>query len=254
MAPNPDPQFFAVKAKLTPSSTVVRNLICTAIDDAAGGQKVMAHNVPPLVNEKQLSFALKSVAPAVLSVTFCTDEKKTFGQEPQIGYNKAIVTFEDPSGLKQLTDGVSDSPVILSVPMSETRIKSLIELREDEIRNGAKNREKWGKEADEIVRLYDEEVRLKEKVTKLSSGEVDEDGWQTVQRKRPDSLNREKAILHRIKMKEQKKKRLEANVADIYQYRMRNEKLGKLRLLRKKFEEDKNRIKEMRAGRKFRPM
>ena len=55
------------------------------------------------------------------------------------------------------------------------------------------------------MKLYDEEVRLKTKVTKSCSGEVDEEGWQVVRRGRPDSLNREKALLSRMRVKEERR-------------------------------------------------
>lgn len=123
----------------------------------------------------------------------------------------------------------------------------------DQIKNHSRNMDELKKKADEITRLYDEEVRVKDKLIKSSAGEVDDEGWQVVRRSRPDSLNRDKADKLRIKAKEEKKKRLEANVAQVYQYKIRNEKLSKLRELRMKFEADKFKLAQMKAGRKFKP-
>lgn len=106
---------------------------------------------------------------------------------------------------------------------------------------------------DKIVQLYDTKAMVKKKIEEVSK-EPDEEGWITVKRSRPDSLSREKALLEKSKMKEDKKKRLEANVAEVYQYRVRETKLDRLRELRKKFEQDKYKIAQMKSGRKFRPM
>lgn len=246
---------FIVPAKLTPGSSVIRNLICSPVSDgsAPADSSVLVQNVPPLINEKNLIAAFKSVA-SVQSVTLVSDEKNSFVETPQIGYNKAVVVFKEDSGLTALKEGKFESPLVLSIPLTDARLLTPIAMHAEQAKQHQEHAKTMREKADEIVKLYDEGVRLKTKMVKSYSGEVDEEGWQVVRRIRPDSLNREKALLTRMKLKEEKKKRIEGNVAQVYQYRMRNEKLGKLRQLRKKFEEDKFKIAQMRAGRKFKPM
>ena len=87
--------FLLLPAKLKPSSSVVRNLVLVDVTDgsAPADSSILVHNVPPLVNEKNLTAAFERIAP-VHSVTFVTNEKSSFGRSLLIGYHKAIVQFK----------------------------------------------------------------------------------------------------------------------------------------------------------------
>ena len=246
--------FFVLKTKLLPCSTVVRNLICSQIsdEDAPADRSFVIRNVPPLINEKNLLKAFANISP-VQSVTFLDSKRNLFSDQMDFGYKKAIVTFSEPCGLEKVLKEQYESPILLAIPLTDARLMTPMQILADQIKNHSRNMDELKKKADEITRLYDEEVRVKEKVIKSSAGEVDEEGWQVVRRSRPDSLNRDKAEKARIKAKEEKRKRLEANVAQVYQYKIRNEKLSKLRELRLKFEADKFKLAQMKSGRKFKP-
>ncbi|CAJ0934859.1 unnamed protein product [Ranitomeya imitator] len=84
-------------------------------------------------------------------------------------------------------------------------------------------------------------------------GVPDEDGWITVTRKgRRPGIARTEAVNFRLTEKE-KKKRAQKELLNFYAWQLRNKKKEHLAELRKKFEEDKQKIALMRAQRKFRP-
>ena len=108
-----------------------------------------------------------------------------------------------------------------------------------------------------MVTSYENYLAQSEKQLKeIPKNTEDEEGWITVRYKGKHSLNKEKAERVKEKLKQMKKKRIESNVSAVYQYRMRSkeEKFARLRELRAKFEEDKHRLAQMKAGRKFRPV
>ena len=254
-AGNSGRQSFFLPVRLTPSSSVLRFLTCSPVSDALypGERSIRIHNVPPLITDKNLRVALERIAPLEkVVVEGCSDSLAR--DSLPIDYHLAVAVFADAAGVSRLKEVSAESPVILSAPLGDAHLLTPLALRLERQAKRQQMVQEWKETADEVVRLYDEEVQLKGKVIKACSGEVDDEGWQVVRRSRPDSLNKEKALLARISRKEDKKKRLEANVAHMYQYRMRDEKLGKLRLLRKKFEEDKFKLALMKAGRKFRPI
>ena len=240
-----------IPAKLTFASPVIRYIVATDLKDC--DRSLLLHNVPPLVKEKHVSAAFARLAP-LESVTCVASKSTLFTDYSDVGFHKMTVVFRDASGPQAARAVTQESPIILSVPLSDSQLVTPNVAREEERQRNQERMAMLKGKADEIVKLYDEEVRLKDKVAKTCAGEADEEWWQVVRRSRPESLNKEKALLSRLKAKEEKKQRLEANVAQVYQYRMRNEKLVKLRQLRKKFEEDKFKIALMKAGRKFKPM
>lgn len=93
-----------------------------------------------------------------------------------------------------------------------------------------------------------EETKAKEE-----EGVPDEEGWVKVTRRgRRPVLPRTEAASLRVLEKE-KRKRARKELLNFYAWQHRETKMEHLAQLRKKFEEDKQRIELMRAQRKFRP-
>ena len=89
---------------------------------------------------------------------------------------------------------------------------------------------------------YDKRKEENEK-HKQGLQEPDEDGWITITRKNPKPVQ---ARRHR-----QKKKKKE--LLNFYQFQLRESKRQQIAELRRKFEEDKQKVAEMKSKRKFKP-
>ena len=77
---------------------------------------------------------------------------------------------------------------------------------------------------------------------RTKTGEPDEEGWVTVTRKRALPASRQ-----------EKKKRKKKELLNFYNFQQRETQRQRIAELRKKFEEDKRRVEQMREKRKFKP-
>lgn len=92
-------------------------------------------------------------------------------------------------------------------------------------------------EVGEYDRRREEEKQMKKRLT-----EPDEEGWITVVRKRP-------LRPHTLPQRKRKKKEL----LNFYRFQQRETQRQQIAQLRKQFEEDKQRVAEMKTHRKFKP-
>merc|ERR1712083_1187904 len=90
---------------------------------------------------------------------------------------------------------------------------------------------------DEYMTEYDSKV-AKEKQEDEELGEADEDGWVTVTKAAKKRPARTKKV---------------TELKNFYAFQMKDEKLSRIQELRKKFEDDKQKINKMKMDRKFRP-
>ncbi|EHB11282.1 Ribosomal RNA-processing protein 7-like protein A [Heterocephalus glaber] len=108
-------------------------------------------------------------------------------------------------------------------------------------------------EVDAFMEAYDKKVAEEETKAKGEEGVPDEEGWVKVTRRgrRPVLPRTEAASLRVLERERQKGARKE--LLNFYAWQHRETKMEHLAQLRKKFEEDKQRIELLRAQRKFRP-
>ena len=242
-----------VEAKLRESSTTVRHLICREIRDGSSpaGRSIMVMNIPPLVTAEAVKQAFQSIA-AVQNVSFEEANKNPLPTTRDIDYRGAKVIFKEKETLKLLSKQDYKSPLILV--KTETHLENPMKIWMDNYNKSIITLEENKTRIDTIVQVYDKESEVKKSIRKEVNNEPDEEGWITVKRMKPDSLNKDKAMIAREKVKQEKKKRKEANVAEIYQYRLQETKVSQLRQLRKKYEQDKFKIAQIKSGRKFKPL
>ncbi|EPY88547.1 ribosomal RNA-processing protein 7 A-like protein [Camelus ferus] len=108
-------------------------------------------------------------------------------------------------------------------------------------------------EVDTFMETYDKKIAEEEAKAKEEEGVPDEEGWVKVTRRgRRPVLPRTEAATLRVLEKE-RRKRARKELLNFYAWQHRETKMEHLAQLRKKFEEDKQRIELMRAQRKFRP-
>ena len=84
--------------------------------------------------------------------------------------------------------------------------------------------------------------------------EPDDEGWITVAKvdRRPKKKQGENND-DRSKNKKGRRKKKKLELQNFYSHQIKEEKLNKIQMLRKKFEQDKQKIAKMKSERKFRP-
>lgn len=104
---------------------------------------------------------------------------------------------------------------------------------------------------EEFVQL--EEERLQE--VQQMAGQIDEDGFTLVvgsKRKSKGGIASAKAVTQEVMSAQESKKRKKEK-ADFYRFQIREQKKLEMNALLKKFQDDKEKIKEMKEKRRFRP-
>merc|ERR1712012_1334290 len=105
-------------------------------------------------------------------------------------------------------------------------------------------------EIDTFMKDYDKNVAdMKQKNEELE--EPDGDGWVTVTKKIDTKKSKPSSDVSKKDTSKRKKKKLE--LVNFYSHQIKEEKINKIQLLRKKFEQDKQKIAQMKTERKFRP-
>ena len=101
--------------------------------------------------------------------------------------------------------------------------------------------------ADKYMESFDrKESERNERLRKLQ--EADEEGWVTVVPKGKKRLAGEKSVSQRVRRKKKNKELL-----NFYSFQLRETRREQIAQLRKKFEEDKQKVLSMKAKRKFKP-
>ena len=103
------------------------------------------------------------------------------------------------------------------------------------------------KKVDEFMAEFDlKEAKEKAELERLAN-EPDEEGWTVVMHGKKTLGDTERVT------KRERKKRQKKELANFYTFQQRESKREHIAILRKKFEEDKKKIQQLRAARKFKP-
>lgn len=260
---NQNKEYHLLPVKLTPSSNVTRQLLVKSYESETCplGKSLLILNVPPLVTAEALKLTFTKTFGKVTNSEFTQQSRKSIiDRKVNVEYNTAAIVFKDASSLEKVFQVKStDSPVMSLTNAEEPgKLNNFLEIYKSNYNSSIISLDSnYLEKVDKLVSLYENHLAKREKAMKETpKNEVDEEGWITVKHKGKHSLNKDKAIKQRDKMKQIKKKRIESNVSAAYQYRMRSkeEKFARLRELRAKFEEDKLKLAQLKAGRKFKPV
>ncbi|XP_048356873.1 ribosomal RNA-processing protein 7 homolog A [Sphaerodactylus townsendi] len=217
-------------------------------------------NVPPYCTEECLS-RLFSGCCSVQSVEMC--EKPRLGEKPEaseskffntktlLGFKVAYVVFKSPAGIQAARSLSTHGPLVISSvnhPV-QTGILKWIAGYAASVVDPAELK----KEVDSFMQVYDQKTAEEDAKAEAADGVPDEDGWVKVTRKgRRPGVPRTEAANLRVLEKE-KRKRQRKELLNFYAWQHRETKREHIAQLRKKFEEDKQKIALMREQRKFRP-
>ena len=164
------------------------------------------------------------------------------------GFKVAYIVFKKASSLQKALQ--LDSSELRYFSTEERPVDTGISKWCKEYARNYPNPTKLQKEIDEFMDEFDKrQEEEKEKAKRLQS-EPDEEGWVTVGKggRKPGASKVEAAGLLEKKKKKKQKQQLY-----FYNFEQRETRREHIAQLRKKFEEDKEKVAKMKAARKFRP-
>ncbi|KAM5333004.1 ribosomal RNA-processing protein 7 homolog A [Glossophaga mutica] len=215
-------------------------------------------NVPPYCTEECLSRLLSPCGP-VQSVEFhgkpeLTEgpkepKSKFFHPKPVPGFQVAYVVFQKPGGVAAAV--ALKGPLLVSTESHP--VQSGVHKWIRDYTDSVPDPEALRVDVDTFMETYDKKIAEEEAKAKEEEGVPDGEGWVKVTRRgRRPVLPRTEAASLRV-LEREKRKRARKELLNFYAWQHRQTKMEHLAQLRKKFEEDKQRIELMRAQRKFRP-
>ncbi|XP_063796465.1 ribosomal RNA-processing protein 7 homolog A isoform X2 [Pseudophryne corroboree] len=176
---------------------------------------------------------------------------KYFHLKAPKGFKVAYIVFKNASRIQAIQSMKVHTPLVISE--KDNLVKTGLHKWIEDYKESLIDVVDLQAEIDQYMQEFDKRVAQKEEKEKEEEGMPDEDGWVTVTRKgRRPGLARTEMVNLRLAEKE-KKKRAQKELLNFYAWQHRNSKKEHLAELRKKFEEDKQKIALMRAQRKFRP-
>ncbi|XP_053440467.1 ribosomal RNA-processing protein 7 homolog A [Nycticebus coucang] len=215
-------------------------------------------NVPPYCTEESLLRLLSSCGPIQsvelqekpdLAESPKEPKSKYFYPKPVPGFQVAYVVFQKPRGVSAAL--TLKGPLLVSTESHP--VKSGIHKWISDYTDSILDPEALRVEVDTFMEAYDQKIAEEEAKAKEEEGVPDEEGWVKVTRRgRRPGLPRTEAASLRV-LERERRKRARKELLNFYAWQHRESKMEHLAQLRKKFEEDKQRIELMRAQRKFRP-
>ncbi|XP_042648065.1 ribosomal RNA-processing protein 7 homolog A [Tyto alba] len=176
---------------------------------------------------------------------------KFFNCKPVTGFHVAYVVFRKPAGVQAAKALSQEGPLLVSTESHP--VKTGISKWIANYAASVVDQEELKAEVDAYMQDYDKKIAEEEAKAAQEEGVPDEEGWVKVTRKgRKPGLPRTEAANLRVLEKE-KQKRARKELLNFYAWQHRETKREHIAQLRRKFEEDKQRIALMRAQRKFRP-
>ncbi|NWI28884.1 RRP7A protein, partial [Sula dactylatra] len=176
---------------------------------------------------------------------------KFFNHKPVTGFQVAYVVFRKPAGVQAAKALSREGPLLISTESHP--VKTGISKWIASYAASVVDQEELKAEVDAYMQDYDKKIAEEEAKAAKEEGIPDEEGWVKVTRKgRKPGLPRTEAANLRV-LEREKQKRARKELLNFYAWQHRETKREHIAQLRKKFEEDKQRIALMRAQRKFRP-
>ncbi|XP_069508797.1 ribosomal RNA-processing protein 7 homolog A [Ambystoma mexicanum] len=177
-------------------------------------------------------------------------ESKFFLPQYIPGFQFAYVIFRNRAGVLSFRSSIHQEPLVMSKGQQElTGVHKWITAYSQSLTDP----EELQAEVDSFMQEYDRKISEEEAKAEEEEGVPDEEGWVKVTRKgRRPGLPRTEAANIRV-LEREKRRRAQKELLNFYSWQHRENKREHLAQLRRKFEEDKEKIAVMRAQRKFRP-
>ncbi|XP_020295343.1 ribosomal RNA-processing protein 7 homolog A [Pseudomyrmex gracilis] len=198
-------------------------------------------NVPPYATNDSLKNAFTELCGQVHFVTFANTK----------GFKTAYIVFEKESSLNKALELSNTSIITLNNDknLCLTGIKKWCKEYNDSIYNEKTLKQ----EIDEYMSVYDKQIE--ERIAKEKTTEEDEEGWITVtggKKRGQFAPSRKESTIGKVQQKEEQRKK-KNQLLNFYTFQVRESKKQNLAELRKKFEQDKKRLQELKVKRTFKP-
>ncbi|XP_047427739.1 ribosomal RNA-processing protein 7 homolog A [Mugil cephalus] len=179
---------------------------------------------------------------------------KFFRPAEKQGFKVGYIVFKKPSSLPAVKSHPHDVPLVIST--KQHPVKTGVEKWIQQYTESFIQPEKLQQIVDSFMEDYDKRKQQEEERQKAEANQQqeDEEGWVKVTRGHKGAKARphSEAANQRALQKEMRKKKRK-ELMNFYTWQHRNTQKEHIAELRKKFEEDKQRIALLRAQRKFRP-
>lgn len=267
-------KYTAIPVKVKPNSKVVRHLFVKEhrakeeVESRPSGKTLLVINIPPNVEEHQLQNAFKTfgdidnlVIQSSLSDKPPATQKSKFFRDvktvPVDSYRVAYIVFSDHVGVKNALSASRGEPVTLCTSNHKLRYVGGMRRWKQEYNKSIIDADALQQEIDVYMDAYDKTVEEEKNRQKELEGVPDEEGWikVTSHGKRKLTPNSDVAD-KKLFAKEEKKRKSDSVVAGLpnfYTFQVKEGKMNRLTELRKKFDQDKKKIADMKATRKFKP-
>lgn len=262
-----------VEIKLKASSKTTRELFVeTYRSREVAGEKpvdrtMVAYNAPPFVHEPHLLNAFKPFGATAVIIQDEAIDKIPAAEDRWMTQSSlsdsdsqrvAYIAFESKQQLTKFMDHPPTTPLVL-FNKGET-LPIGVKLWSKQYNDSIENADELLAQVNKDLQEYDERVEKERELAKKRAGEADDEGWVTVTKhgKKRKAFGageaHDQGVLSKEAKKQAKQDKAVANVGNFYKYKKEETKLSKLADLRKKFEEDKKRVAEMKQKRKFKPL
>ncbi|XP_022305800.2 ribosomal RNA-processing protein 7 homolog A-like [Crassostrea virginica] len=217
-------------------------------------------NIPPYCTEKSIQQVFKTFGDVMKVYLYDKphsedpppNSSRYFPDRPKVkGFKVAYIIFKKAAALNKVKSHPYDK--VLSLSFDEAPILTGIKKWQAEYQQNVCNPQRLQEEIDNYMTAYDEEQEREKRLALEQEGVPDEDGWVTVTRHGKNKGAPRTETMEKKVTSKDKKRQAEKELKNFYAFQMRETKRDKIAELRKKFEEDKQRISLMKASRKFRP-
>ncbi|XP_037952096.1 ribosomal RNA-processing protein 7 homolog A-like [Teleopsis dalmanni] len=224
------------------------------------GRTLFLLNIPPYVTEKSLMEFFKRFG-EVIMVSFAEkpgrDETQKWQEyttpftnnEPPFKFKVAYVVFKESKSVPRAL--LAKSIDLFSETTGESLIETGLQLWHSQHEKKILNVEETQIEIDKYMVDYEQREKVANEAAKTSA--ADADGWVTVGKQgRNAGFEQKESVIDRIEQKVAKDKK-NKELTNFYTFQIRESKMKNIVNLRKKFEEDKQKIELLKKSRRFRP-
>ncbi|XP_011184303.1 ribosomal RNA-processing protein 7 homolog A [Zeugodacus cucurbitae] len=228
--------------------------------DKPKGRTLFLLNVPPYVTEQSLGTFFRAKVDVINKVSFAERPGRNESEKWQqhnipfsasttpYKFKVAYVVFNKSLGVKR---ALQLDSIDLFNSDGNCTIESGMQLLHSQYEKRILDEVELQTRIDKYMEAYDK--REKEAIEAAKNSEADADGWVTVGKQgRNAGFEQKESVVGRLEEKivrGKKKKELE----NFYTFQIRESKMKNIVELRKKFEEDKQKIEALKKTRRFRP-
>ncbi|XP_059496558.1 ribosomal RNA-processing protein 7 homolog A isoform X1 [Stegostoma tigrinum] len=259
-------KFTVIPLRVSPGSTVCRQLfvkqhrVRDPDPQRPQDRTLFVLNLPPYINQECVH-RLFSQCGTVTSVelqekpgpsTKSKAQKSKFFSRPLAqGFQVAYVVFKSSAAVKHAVSLKAQEPWVLTT--AQHLLRTGVQKWAEDYCSSITDPRELQDHIDQFMEQHDQDQAELQAMAEAEEGVPDEDGWVKVTRRgRHPGIPRTEAANLRLVQRE-KQKRAQRELLNFYSWQHREAKREHIAQLRRKFEEDKQKIALMRAQRKFKP-